>query len=183
MATNILIAEGTYILLADTTDYPGGSQLLGTRTHQIDLTSIAASAARQSVKVDFGDPRAATWACFAAIEFDVAPANGAVVSFHLSPSPNATAGNANAGGANGTDSAYTGYAGGGLANSIKQTMLIGNLVATADVATVVQYQFIGFFSPPQQYGSIIVYNRTAQAFEGDAVEMGVLLTPLIDQVQ
>jgi len=180
MATNILISEGTDIVLADTTDYAGD---LGTRTDQIDLTSLATVSARQSDKIDFGDPRAAVWACFAAIEFDVAPVSGAIVSFHLAPSPSVTAGTANPGGVVGADGAYTGTTGDSLADSIKQLMLIGNMIATSDVATVVEFQFIGFFSPPERYGTIVVYNQTLQSFEGDAIEMGIRLVPLIDQVQ
>ena len=43
---------GTYLLVADSTDY-ADNQGFGTRTDQIDLTSLAAGAARQSAKLDF----------------------------------------------------------------------------------------------------------------------------------
>ena len=179
MATEILIKSGTPVVWADTTDYAGD---LGTRTHQLDLTSVAASAARQSAKADLGATRAAVFAVTVAIEFDVAPTSGNVVSVWFAPSPSATAATANPGGASGSDAAYTGTTGDSLADSILQLTLIGNLVCTSDVATVVEFQTF-YFSPEHRYGSVIIYNEADQAFEGDAIEMGVAFTPIIDESQ
>lgn len=176
----VLQKIGTIIVLADTTDYAGD---LGTRTDQIDLTSVAATAARQSTKFDFGATRAAKYGIFVAIEFAVAPTSGEVVDFYLAPSPSATAGTANPGGCSGADSAYTGTAGDSLADSLLQLDYVGSLIATADATTVVQFQRIGTYSPTERYASLVVVNNTSQALVADAVEMAVLITPVVDEIQ
>lgn len=179
MATEILIKSGTPTVIADTTDYAGD---IGDRTDQIDLTSLASTAAQQSDKVDLGVVRAAVYAITLAIEFDVAPSSGDVVSLWWAPSPNAAAGLANPGGVVGADGAYTGTAGDSLADSIKQLTLIGSMICTSDVAAVVEYETF-IFSPEHRYGTVIVYNEADQSLEGDAIEMGISFTPLIDESQ
>jgi len=179
MATEILVKDGTAIVLADTTDYAGDG---GARTNQIDLTSIASTEARQSDKIDLLEARAARFSVTLCVEFDVAPSSGNIVSLYFAPSISETAGTANPGGVSGADSAYTGTASDSLADSIKQLDLIGALVCTSDAATVVNLQPFTYF-PPTRYGSVVVYNEADQAFEGDAVEMFVTFTPLIDEAQ
>jgi hypothetical protein len=180
MPTEILTKSGTPTVWADTTDYLG---LLGTRTHQIDLTSLAASGnARQGVKADLGATRAAVYAVTISLNFDVAPSSGDIVSLWWAPSPSATAGTANPGGVSGADAAYTGTAGDVLADSILQLTLIGNLIATSDADTVTQIQTF-MFSPEHRYGSPVVYNEADQAFEGDADVMAIAFTPIIDEAQ
>lgn len=179
MPTDVLIAQDTPTVWADTTDYAGDG---GTRTHQIDLTSIASTAAHQGAKADLGATRAALYAVTVGIEYDVAPTSGNVCSVWWAPSPSGTAGTANPGGCTGADAAYTGTAGDSLADSILQLSLIGNLVCTSDAATVVQFQTF-LFSPELRYGSPVVYNEADQALEGDAIEMFIAFTPLKDQIQ
>lgn len=178
MPTDILIADGTAIVIADTTDYAGD---LGTRTHQIDLTGVLDTEARGSAKVDLGATRAAEHAIFAAIEFAVAPASGEVVEFYWAPSPSATAATANPGGVTGSDADYTGTAGDSLADSVMQLISIGVLVCTLDATTVVQFQRVGILRSPMRYGSLVVKNESGQTLVADAVEMGIALYPLIDQ--
>jgi hypothetical protein len=61
---------GTAIVLADTTDHaPATANNLGTRTDQIDCTSLAAGAARESNKIDFGANMDVEYVLSAAIEF------------------------------------------------------------------------------------------------------------------
>ena len=48
------ISTGTAIIFADSTHSPAANYNLGTRTIQIDCTDLAAGAARESVKFDFG---------------------------------------------------------------------------------------------------------------------------------
>jgi hypothetical protein len=180
MPTEILIKSDTPIVWADSVQPYAGD--IGARTHQIDLDSLASLAARQGAKVDLGAVRAAAYAVTMAIEFDVAPSSGNVVSLWWAPSPSPTAGVANPGGCSGADGAYTGTTGDALADSILQLTLIGNLICTSDVATVVEFESF-IFSPEHRYGSPVVYNEADQAFEGDAVEMGVSFTPIIDEAQ
>jgi hypothetical protein len=180
MANEVLIKSDTPIVWADVTDYAGD---LGTRTHQIDLTSVAAGAARQGAKADLGATRAAVYAVTVAIEMAVAPTSGAIASIWWAASPSATAGTANPGGCSGADAAYNGTAGDSIADSILQLTLIGSLVMTSDATTVVQFQTF-MFSPEHRYGSPVVYNEEAtQAFVADADEMGIAFTPIIDEVQ
>lgn len=176
---DILVYSDTPIVVADLADYAGD---LGVRTDQIDLTSIASGAAQESDKVDLGEKRAVVFTVTAAIEFNVAPASGRIVSIWWAPSPNVGAAVANPGGVVGADGGYTGTAGDSLADSIKQCTLIFNLIATSDVAPVVEFQ-TKIFSPLHRYGTLVVFNETDQAFEGDAIEMGVSFTPIIDEVQ
>ena len=172
---------GTALVWADTTDY--SSTLTGlARTHQIDLTSIGAAAARQGAKADLGSAFARQHLVYVGIEMDVAPTSGDLIEFWWAGSPHATAGNANPGGTSGSDAAYTGTAGDSLADSKLSLQYLGSLIATADAATVVQYQTLGFFVPKLRYGMPIVVNLADQAFEGDAVEMFVALIPYTDQI-
>lgn len=179
MATEILIKNDTAIVWADTTDYAGD---LGARTDQIDLTSIPSTAARQGAKKDLGAVRAAAYAVTLAVEMDVAPAAAQVVSLWWAGSVSGTAGTANPGGASGVDAAYTGTAGDSIADSILQCTLIGILPLTTDVQPVVQFK-TWIFSPELRYGFPIVFNESNQAFEGDANEMGIAFTPIIDESQ
>lgn len=179
MPTEILIKSDTPIVIANSGDYAGD---LGSQTDQINLTSVASTEARESDKIDLGATRAAVYAVTAAIEFDVAPTSGNIVSIWWAPSPASAAGDANPGGISGSDADYTGTTGDSLADSVIQLTLIGNLVCTSDLATVVEFQTF-MYSPEHRYGSVVVYNEADQAFEGDAIEMGVSLTPIIDESQ
>jgi hypothetical protein len=180
MATEVLIKDGTPIVFADTTDYSSTNSGF-TRTAQIDLTSIANSAARQSDKVDLGATRAVSYAVHVGIEMDVAPTAGNLVEFYWSPSISGTAGTGNTGGASGADGAYKA---GEVDEWKRQLMLIGALVLTNDAATTVQVGCVNSaFFPPTRYGSLVVVNKSGQAFEGDAVEMYVALVPNVDEIQ
>lgn len=182
MATEIKVKDGTPIVWADTSDFSSTNNGY-TRTHQLDLTSVADGAARQGAKADLTATRAARYAVHVGIEMDVAPASGATVDFYWAASPHATAATCNPGGCSGADAAYTGTAGDSLDDSLKQLIYLGSLVLTADAATVVQYACIGEFVAPLRYGMPVVDNNGGQAMEGDAVEMFVALTPLIDESQ
>lgn len=180
MANEVLIKSDTPVVWADTADYAGDG---GARTHQIDLTSIASTAAREGAKADLGATRARRYSVCLRVEFDVAPASpGNPVSLWWGPSVSAVAGTANPGGLTGADAGYTGTAGDSLADSIKQCKLIGALSVTSDADTVIQ-QDTWYFSPEERYGSPVVWNEADQAFEGDAVEMSITFTPIVDEVQ
>ena len=179
MPNEVLQKTGTPIVFANTTDYSStGSGY--TRTAQIDLTSLANAAARQSAKVDLGATRAVQYAVAVGIELDVAPTAGNAVNFYWSASHSVTAGTGNDAGASGADGAYNAAS---EAEWLKQAIFLGSLICTADAATTVQRQTIGIFSPPNRYGQVIVQNSSGQAFEGDAVEMYIALVPIVDEIQ
>ena len=179
MANEILVKSGTPVVWADATDYAGDG---GTRTHQIDLTSLADAAARQGAKADLGATRAQRFAVTLCVEMAVAPVSKTTVALYWAASPHATAATMNPGGCSGADAAYTGTAGDSMDDSLMQLIFIGNLILTADATTVLQSQTFILF-PPHRYGMPVVDNNGGQAMHSDAVECFVSLTPLIDEVQ
>lgn len=179
MANEVLVKNGTPVVWADTTDYSATASGY-TRTHQLDLTSISSTAARQGDKADLGATRAARYAVFVGMEIDVAPTAGTVIEVYWSASASGTAGTGNDGGASGADAAYKA---GEESEWKAQLTHIGSLVLTNDAATTVQRGFLGYFTPPQRYGMPVVVNLSGQALEGDAVEMYVALVPVVDEVQ
>lgn len=185
MANKVLIAaNATPVVWADSADYAGAG---GARTHQIDLTSLAAGAARQGAKADMDNglvtDRIARWyAVTLRIEMDVAAADNKTVDLYWAASLSSTAATANPGGTTGADAAYTGTAAGTLAEGLLQLQPIGSLAVQNDIAPVVQQQtFVTRI--PTQYGMPVVVNNADQAFEGDAVEMSITFTPLEDEIQ
>lgn len=184
MVTEVLLKTGTPHVFADITDYSLTVSGL-TRTDQIDLTSLASGAARQSDKADLGATRAAKYNILAAIEFvgTSGTLSGESLDVYAAFSPSATAANANPAGCSGADSAYTGTAGDSLADSLLQLEYIGSLTTTTDDTTVVQYQKIGELFATGRYLSIVVVNSATGALVADAVEMYIALEPIIDEAQ
>ena len=60
-------------------------------------------------------------------------------------------------------------------------MYIGSMVMGADATTTVQMAFIGIFSSPTRYGSLVVHNNTSDNSHSDAIEQAVSFTPNIPQ--
>ena len=184
MPTPILQKTGTPIILANSADYaPSPANDLGTRTDQFDLTSLGVGNYRQSDKIHFGAVRAEFWSCHIVVQWTLAPQAALPVIVYLAPSWNATPGTGNAGGASGVDSPYTGY---GLASTdadeaVRQLLLIGSLSTTNDVTTQVGY--VGKFSPPEEYGSVIVGNASNVVFAPNAIQMSVRIVPLPIELQ
>ena len=182
MPTEILVKSGTALVWADSTDYSSSVSGLA-RTAQLDLTSVAAGAARQGAKADLGATRADRFVVYVAIEFASAPTSLEVVDIYWAGSVSGTAGNSNPGGVSGADAAFTGTAGDALDDCTPQLIRIGPLIATADATTVVQYQQVGVLSGVPRYGMPIVYNRTSQALVSDGTEQFVALIPEVVESQ
>lgn len=188
MANEVLQKVGTQIIFADhATDFAGGatktSLEVATATDvQIDTTSLAAGAGRESAKFDFGATRARRYSIGAALEFATAPVTGEVVNFYLAPSPETTAADGNPQSINGVDAAApSGHS--TLAELTAACMWIGSFVCSADATGTVQTAWCGSFSPPERYGILIVVNNTSDAFHSDAVETHIVFNPIIDEVQ
>lgn len=155
----------------------------GTPTEaQLDLTSLADTAARMSAKVDLGAVRAPRYKVRAAFELAATPVAGDVIELYWAPSSSATAGTGNAGGVTGADAAYAGYST-NLAASVKQLERIGTFICTTQVSTVVQIAECGYFVPGTRYGSLVVKNESAAAFHSDAVESHVVFDPVYEEIQ
>lgn len=175
---NVLVQNGTGIILADSTDHaPAAANSLGTRTDQMKLETFANNTAWQSAKVDLGATRAEIWEVFAALEFAATPTAGNVCEFWWAPSFSATAGTANPGNVSGADSAYAGYSA-NVDASIKQLQFIGDFVCTAQATGTIQQGRVGAFRPKFRYGTLVVYNKSGAAMHSDSVEMSVLISPL-----
>ena len=179
--SDLLISNGTAIVLADATDY-NPTNSLGARTDQLDLTSLANGAYRQSAKVDFGATRAELWEATGMIEPGVAPTAQGPIELWIGWSASATPGTGNPGNLSGIDAAYVGY--GAAATDadecINQLDYIGHIPMSADL--VVQTGHFGYFTPKQRYGIVVVRNGCGQALEGDAVEMAIRLSPIIRSI-
>ncbi len=185
MPNNILYVVGTPIVYADTTDYsPTAARTLGTRTDQIDVTSLAAAAARQGAKVDLGATRAMLYDVRINFEIAADPTAGGSVDLYWSPSQSTTANVGNVGHCTGADAAYAAIAGYTLAELLTHLHFIGAApVAVQNDGDGVQSAHVGVFSPTGRYGSPVIVNSCSQAFHGDAVEFAILLEPMIAQIQ
>ncbi len=182
---------GTPIILGNTAAHDGSvaaANNLGNITDEITCSDLAAGTARQSAKFDFGANIDLEYILAACVEWEVTPeiAAGETLEFYLAYSSSTTPANANPGGVSGSDSAYTGYSAGALADSIKQLDLIG--VMTMDnVITTDQAQIdmaIATFAPRQRYATLVVYNKAASAaLHSDMVETSFVLQPLVLQLQ
>lgn len=179
MANEILVKSGTPVVWADATDYAGDG---GTRTHQLDLTSLADGAARQGAKADLGATRAKQYTLTLCAEMAIAPVARAPVAVYWAASPHATAGVLNPGECSGADAAYTGSTGSSIEDSLMQLMPMGSLSLTADATTLLQI-YIATLFPQHRYGMPVIINDGGQAFVADAVEMFVSLTPIIPEIQ
>lgn len=185
MATNLVLeTDGTPIVWADETDYAGGSAVGGTRTHDLDLTDLLFTAARQGIVADLGATRSLEYAITLGVEFKTgeAPESGETVDLYWGPSISASTGFQ--GGLAGTDAAYTGTAGDSLADSLKQLTFIGSISLTVDVVGVPQLD-TWIFKPPTRFGQPVVVNSTdAEDFNDvDAEEMFVRMVPHNPDVQ
>lgn len=183
---SILYIVGTQIIFRDVTDYnPAAANKLevGSPTYvQLDLTSVANNAARQSAKADLGANRPPAFDVIAAMEIAATPAAGNVISMYWAPSPISTAANGNPGGVSGSDAAYSGYLS-NLDASIPQLQFIGDFVCTAQATGTIQVARVGLLIPKYRYGSLIVYNKSGAALHSDAVEMHVVFEPQLPQIQ
>lgn len=179
MANEILVKVGTALVLADATDFDNNPSA---DTDQIDLTSLANGAARQSDKIDFTAARAAVFNVACSFEVDVAPASGVVIDIYFAPSISGAAANENPGGISGSDSAYTGTAADSLVDSLKQLDLIGSMICTSDADPAMQNQSF-VYAPQTRYGTLVVHNRSGQAFVADATHHYVIFEPIIDEIQ
>ncbi len=187
-ANEVLNKTGTQLSFADhaadfTCSVDASCLEMGTPTDvQLDLTSVADTAARESAKFDFGATRAMKYSLTAAIEMAATPVTGEIIEFYLSSSPDDTAASANPGYATGSDAAFTGTPG-TLAEAVSQMIFIGAFVCSADATTTIQIQQVGTFNPSERYGTLIVKNESGAAFHSDAVETNIIITPIITEVQ
>jgi len=189
MATQKLLqVYGTQLLFADhATDFgaapatAANSLIIGSPTDvRMNLSVVAAAAGWQSAKTatlaHTGTAMPVEWILGACIESTATPAAGATFEFWWNPSPSATAGTGNAGGASGADASYA------VAGKT-QLMHLGTMVTVANVINI--NPCIARVRLPYLYGSLIFINSTAVAMVADANadEIHITLTPVLLDIQ
>lgn len=191
MTTQLILQQsGTQLLFADATDFPNAgagppttaanSLIIGSPTKvQLDMTDVAAAAARQSTKTatlaHTGTAWPPRWILGACVEHVATPTAGETVDFYWNASPSATAGTGNGGGATGADAAFA-------VAGLPQLIYIGSLILRA--ATINIDPAIGTLWTPYLYGSLIVVNSSpTKAFHSVMDETHVVLTPVLDDIQ
>lgn len=188
MANEVLQKVGTQISFADhATDFVGGAaktslEQAGATDVQIDTTSLADTAGRESAQADLGATRARRYSVMASIEFAATPTTGTLVELYWAPSPDATAANGNPMNIDGVDAAAPSGIG-TLAELVAVCQLIGSFICTNDATTAVQTAWVSTFSPAERYGILIVKNESGAAFHSDAVETHIVFNPIVDEVQ
>ncbi len=186
MTTNqVLQTIGTVLLFANSTYNPADTNfdLHSSITDDIDMASLAADGARQSVKADLGMPHAAAYSVDMAVNFATDAQNG-TVNLYWSESNSATAAAGNMGACTGADGAYTGYSTLTLAESLRHLLIIGAFQpGVNNQADGPQVGHVGIFRPVQQWGCLVVHNTTDDAFDTDSVEIAVRFTPIIPDIQ
>lgn len=186
----VLQKYGTQLLFADVTDFPNSGAgppttaannlIVGSPTKvQIDLTSVAAAAGRQSAKTAtlaaVGTAWPMEWVLGACLEHVATPTAGETVEFYWNASPNSTAATGNSGAASGSDAAYT-------VTGKTQLIFIGAMVLTANVINI--DADIGKLWLPHLYGSLIVVNVCpTKAMHSVMDETHITLTPIIPDIQ
>ena len=185
MANEVLVKDGTAVCWADTTDYNPAAGVVFARTHQIDLTGVASTEAREGAKADLGATRAAGYSVHVGVEVDVVPVAGTYIEVFWAASYSGTAALGNPAGTTGSDADWAGTTHGTVAQAKRQLILIGTLVMTPDDDTdnVQRACINGYFSPPTRYGFPVVVDLAGQALFSDAVEMYIALVPVTDEVQ
>lgn len=191
MATQeVLQKYGEQLLFRDVTDFPDGGSgppttaannlIIGTPTEvQIDLTDVAAAAARQSDKTATLARTASAWpikwVLGACVEHVATPTAGETVNFYWNASPNSTAGTGNNGGATGADDVFA-------VAGLPQLIFIGSMTLRAAIVNI--DAAVGVLWTPYLYGSLIVVNSSpTKAFHSVMDETHVVLTPIIDDIQ
>ena len=185
MANRIYEVEAVVHVISDTTDY-SDNRGFGTRTDQIDLTSLADAGARQSAKIDLAVSAALMAARYdvdVSLEFAVAPADDTFVDIYVGFSHHATVGTGNPGGLSGVDAAYSGTTGSTLDESLLQLRHIGRFFPTNDATAVVLQQQIGSFVAEGRYAMFVIDNSSGQALHSDAVEMAIRVAGMALEVQ
>ncbi len=189
MATQEVLQDyGTQLLFADHgTDFgaapatAANSLIIGAPTDvQMNLSVVANAALWQSAKTASlartGTAWPRWWKLGACLEHTATPAAGTTCSFFWNTSPSATAATGNSGGASGTDLAYT-------AAGTEQLIFIGDITLRNTVINI--DDDIGTIWLPNLYGSLIFRNDSGVAMvaDGDADEIHITLTPIIDDIQ
>lgn len=176
------LVSGSYVAVDPGTDHT--DSVVTPVNNLLTLAGVADGEARQSDKADLGENWASVQEVFGAFDFtDEEPGGGGSVDVHWAPSTSATTGTGNIAANSGSDADAPGGALGTilLAEFLRWCIPIGSL----DIhdGAVVQNGYIGKFTPPTQWGQIIVANNSGDVFEDDNVEMAVWVNAVAMQLK
>ena len=178
------LSVGTAIVLANSVDHsPSANYNLGTRTDQIDVSNLAAGAARQSAKIDFGVTWDMEFILASCVEWETTPEiqAGETLDFYIGYSHSNSTTVGNPANLTGSDAAYTGMTGGSLSSSLNALTFIGSHVMDNVINTDMPQidTNVATFTPRDRYAMLVVYNNAASAaLHSDTVETTFRLTPL-----
>lgn len=159
---------------ADDTAYVAGTPIVWKSSggdKAITCTSLAAGASRQGAKsgtLVVAPPGGSTAVLpdflvfILQLQFTSAPTAGGEVQLLLGFSDSATAGTDNPGGLTGTDAA------GPNADVFPQLVFAGSLIASNNLGTGVQLQYLSPVPPLDAYVSPVIFNNASQAFDATA---------------
>lgn len=175
------------ICFRDSTDFAPTVSLIAeglTPTYgQLDMTSVANTNARASAKVDLGANFAQSYRVRGAFELAATPTAGNVIELYWAESAHSTAATGNPAGLTGSDAAYTGVDS-DLTRALMWLDFIGVHICTDDPTPVVQINGnIGTLTPGNRYGMLVIRDNSGASFHNDAVEVHVVLDPIIPEVQ
>lgn len=192
-ANEVLLKQGTPIIFGDNDNLNPADDAnnltddVGTDTADCDLdhTALANGAAHQSLKCSLGSTWATTFQVMATVDFTgETPVVGKTIDYYWCPSTNATQATGNIAGNSGANAAVCdGCTMTGITDAeyVILCIFIGSFVHTDD--TGVATGFVGVLTAPMQYGQLVVFNNSGDAFEADNVEAHVAFYPLIVEVQ
>jgi hypothetical protein len=149
----------------------------------ITLASLASNSARQSAKLDLGSSRAPIFGVKADVEIGATPTAGNTIDLYWAPSTSGTASIDNPGNISGSDAVYSGYASNNIDASLRQLFFIGSFVCTSQSTPVVQKAFVGMFTSPSRYGSLVVYNRSGAAIHSSDSNTNIVFMPVEDIIE
>ena len=162
----------------------GTNLTIGTPTDvAIIMAGVANGAARQSLKVELPENRAARYEVFGCVDFTgETPAGPGTVDYYWAPSASTTLGTGNIAANSGADGdAPDGAIDATLDEFLLMCQFIGSLVTHNGAG--VQNGYVGTFSPATRWGQLVVDNNSAMAFENDDVEMHQVMNPIVDEIQ
>jgi len=144
-------------------------------------TGLADQAAANSDQVDLGSTRSTLFTVIANLEWFAAVTAGNTVDFYWSASGNSAVAAGNPGEPDGVDGLYspTGFTDD---EGVKQMIYIGSHINNGNASTQISY--IGSFTPPAQFGQLVMFNDSGTLLCGtDDIESSVLMTGIIDEIQ
>lgn len=149
----------------------------------LTLAGVLNDQGRQSAKADLGSTWAMRHGLWGCVDFTgETPTQGGWIDYFWAPSTSSTPANGNVAGNSGADAdAPDGALGSLTLDDFLRMIGPDNYIGALFVhdGQSVQNGFVGYFTPPSQWGQLVVVNRSGDAFEADDVEMHQVIQPVV----